>query len=130
MAPTDPIADSGLPDRDAYQDALAAQLVEWRAQFEGLHAQVARAVNGRPRGGKAFKVLAARHAALLRCLREVRDATDLSWQEWRARTDKAWDELQAATEEARASLPNGRQIPDDELDLLVPSGRLQPAGPD
>ena len=130
MASTDTTVDSGLTDRDAYQDALAAQLVEWRAQFEGLNAQVARAVNGRPRGGKAFKVLAAKHAALIRCLREVRDATDQSWREWRERTDKAWEELQVATQEAQASLPNGRQIPDDELDLLVPSGRLQAAWPD
>ena len=123
MASTNTTADSGLTDRDAYEDALAAQLVEWRAQFEGLTAQVARGVNGRPRGGKAFKVLAAKHAALLRCLREVRDATDQSWREWRERTDRAWEELQVATQEARAAVPGGRLLPEEDLDLLVPSGR-------
>jgi len=129
VASNDGTGDLGLSDRDAYQDALAAQLVEWRSQFEGLNAQLSRAVNGRARGGKAFKVLAAKHAALIRCLREIREATDHTWAEWRERTDKAWEELQQATQEAAASLP-GRTIPDEELDLLVPTGRLQAAWPD
>lgn len=130
MSLTDGAGDLVLTDRDAYQDALAAKLVDWRATFEGLNAQLTRRLNGRSRGGKPFKILAARHAQLIRCLREIREATDRSWEDWRERTDKAWEELQVATEEASAALPSRAGMDDEELDLVIPTGRMQGAYPD
>lgn len=109
--------DPATTDRDAYEDALAAELVQWRGRFEALNAQVGQRLNTKGRGGKAFRVLAGKHAQLIRCLRHIRDATDATWIEWRERTDQAWLALQGATDDAAASLSRGGGSDDDDLDL-------------
>ncbi len=104
-------------DRDAYEDALAAELVQWRGRFEALNSQVTQRFNGKGRAGKAFRVLVGKHAQLIRCLRHIREATDASWIEWRERTDQAWAALQGATDDAAASLTRAVGSDEDDLEL-------------
>lgn len=85
-----------MKTKDEYIQSLAAELKEWSAQIDLLHAKAeGAAVDMKIKYAEEIEALRAKKQAASEKIQELEDASGDAWETVKETADKVWDELRA-----------------------------------